>query len=77
MAQFCAFYGCENKLEPNSNIKFFRFPSKVKVDDESVELQQLLKRRRTAWYHAIQRTDITENDLNSRRICSQHFISGN
>ena len=40
------------------------------------EVEELSTERRRLWVSAISRDDLTENFLNSDRVCNQHFHSG-
>ncbi|GJQ80415.1 hypothetical protein Trydic_g12274 [Trypoxylus dichotomus] len=58
MVQYCCAYGCRNVWEPNSNIKFHRFPLKR---------QEILK----LWLQALHRENFFPKTTTV--ICSDHF----
>ena len=67
-------YKCHKRSSKDSDVLFCRFPQVRKRF--STELQELFKKRRAAWLEALRRNNISDWELNTIRICSNHFISG-
>lgn len=74
MVNFCAVYGCSNRSNRERNRSFFRIPAIIYHSDEKTK--NLSRERRQRWLAMIQRQDLTDSQIVSTRICSDHFISG-
>ena len=76
----CLMVACSNKTGKKSKkdsdkaIKFYRVPRVITNQGELVE--ELSSTRRRLWISAISRADLTEAKLESDRVCSEHFASG-
>ena len=75
----CLMVDCRKKTGKRStkeaeNIKFYRAPHVTTNQGELVE--ELSTTRRRHWISAISREDFTEEKLDSDRVCSKHFVSG-
>ena len=74
----CLIVGFSNKTgKKNSGRekkRLFRVPRVVTSQGELVE--ELTSTCRRLWISAINREDLTEEKLESVRVCSQHFFSG-
>lgn len=46
------------------------------VKNEGEVIKELTTRRRRAWISAISCDDLTDDKLESERVCSRHFVSG-
>ena len=78
MPYLCAVYGCgHNSTRESGLFRFFRIPSIIKNQGEQT-LKLSTERRRT-WLNNISRadSDLTEEKIETTRVCSDHFISGN
>lgn len=74
MVVACCVVGCNNRDVKGNGISFFRFPKVNKKYSKSYQEIQL--ERRKAWIAAINRKYISEENVNTLRVCSFHFISG-
>jgi len=74
MPNTCCVYKCTNRASPNSNIAFFRFPEEGL--NCSKELRELQRKRREKWFSKIRRENVSLQQMNTLRICSDHFVSG-
>lgn len=66
----CAVYGCSHD---GIRCKYFKFP---KVTFSNFEDFELVLKRRSAWFQALRRSDITEREIDHKVICRCHFTSG-
>lgn len=76
MPSNCAVYNCGHHSKRDKEISFFRFPAIIKHQGE--ETKVLSEERRRLWINNVSRDadDLTEEKLESTRVCSHHFISG-
>ena len=74
----CLIVGCGNKtgkIQPTiEKVSFFRVPRIVVNQGEYME--ELTSERRRRWIPAISRENVTDCILESDRVCSKHFVSG-
>jgi len=64
MPSACCAVGCTNRKSGDTNLLFYRIPSKKNPE------------RRLQWINAVGRKDWSEEKINNARLCSAHFISG-
>lgn len=74
MVNTCCVFGCKNRASPNSDVAFHRFPKESNSCGK--EMKELQRKRRMAWFSKVKRENVTKAQLNTLRICSDHFISG-
>lgn len=72
MSNACVVEGCES-LRLRDKYLFFRFPSEFNAEGAS---DPIFTERRKRWILAVNRSDISEEDVNNERICSKHFVRG-
>ena len=72
MVTSCCVAGCNSKRN-SPEARFFRFPSVLKNDKDSISLS---KRRRELWIARINRKELNESTLAEQRVCNKHFIRG-
>ena len=65
---------CHTRSVRDKGISLFRVPSITKSQGEEAEEMSIERRRK--WLAAISRVGLTEEIINSGRICSRHFVSG-
>ncbi|CAH3106647.1 unnamed protein product [Porites lobata] len=65
---------CHSRTVRDKEISFFRVPVIVKNQGEACEELSIERRRR--WLSAISRDGLTENLIQSGRVCSRHFVQG-
>lgn len=70
MPLLCAVSGCNNK-STNKGLSFYRFPKTKK--NAASDINALITQQRESWYSAI---NIVDNMIDSKRICSVHFKTG-
>ena len=70
----CLMVNCHSRTVRDKGISFFRVPVIVKNQGEACEELSIERRRR--WLSAISRDGLTENLIQSGRVCSQHFAQG-
>ncbi|KAK4879608.1 hypothetical protein RN001_007754 [Aquatica leii] len=70
---FCLVVKCGSTSLRDKSIHFYRVPS---IYNRKGKLNDTLQRRRNQWISLLKREDLTENKINSGRICSKHFITG-
>ena len=74
----CLIVGCGNKTGKKQRsaekIRFFRIPRVVTHQGEYTE--EMTAERRRKWISAISRDDLTDSILETDRVCSKHFVSG-
>ena len=75
MVSSCCVVGCKNTAACNSDISLHKFP-KIKKS-LSREYQAIQKKRRYAWWNALNRKNVSLKALETLRICGTHFVSGN
>ncbi|XP_065204076.1 uncharacterized protein LOC135834163 [Planococcus citri] len=81
MVNTCAVFGCKStsrdskKGTPDKVVKFFRFPFRIGVKKLNTE-KEISNERVKRWFNFLKRGDIKVEDLMTRRICSEHFITG-
>ncbi|XP_047444432.1 uncharacterized protein LOC125010113 [Mugil cephalus] len=78
MGYSCCVNGCSSNSHSRKvdrGIRFFTFPTWKRGFGKQVE--NITKRRRTAWVAAVKRKDITFHKMSSYvRVCSRHFHKG-
>lgn len=70
----CLMVNCHSRSVRDKGISLFRVPTVRKSQGE--EAEELSIERRRKWLAAISRVGLTEEIINSGRICSCHFVSG-
>ena len=70
----CLMVNCHSRTVRDKEISFFRVPVIVKNQGEACK--ELLIERRRRWLSAISRDGLTENLIQSGRVCSRHFVQG-
>ncbi|XP_031558421.1 uncharacterized protein LOC116294877 [Actinia tenebrosa] len=70
----CLMVNCHTRSVRDKGISLFRVPSVRKSQGE--EAEELSIERRRKWLAAISRVGLSEEIINSGRICSRHFVSG-
>ena len=70
----CLMVNCHSRTVRDKEISFFRVPVIVKNQGEACEELSIERRRR--WLSAISRDGLTENLIQSGRVCSRHFVQG-
>ena len=70
----CLMVKCHSRTVRDKGISFFRVPVIVKNQGEACEELSIERRRR--WLSAISRDGLTENLIQSGRVCSRHFVQG-
>ena len=65
---------CHSRTVRDQEISFFRVPVIVKNQGEAYEELSIERQRR--WLSAISRDGLTENLIQSGRVCSRHFLQG-
>ena len=65
---------CHSRTVRDQEISFFRVPVIVKNQGEAYEELSIERQRR--WLSAISRDGLTENLIQSGRVCIRHFLQG-
>ena len=73
MPHFCSVFGCANRGNRDKK-SFFRFP-KI-ISHQGAKTEEISRQRLTKWLASIARSDLTCENVHSRRVCSDHFVSG-
>ena len=60
--------------QTEEKISFFRVPCVIFNQGEQIE--NVTAKHRRKWISAISRQDLTDSILDSDRVCSKHFVSG-
>ena len=70
----CLIVNCHSRTVRDKEISFFRVP--VIVNNQGEACEELSSERRRKWLSAISRDSLTENLIQSGRVCSRHFVQG-
>ena len=70
----CLMVNCHSRTVRDKEISLFRVPVIVKNQGEACEELSIERRRR--WLSAISRDGLTENLIQSGRVCIRHFLQG-
>ena len=74
MALVCVVTGCNNSSDNYTKKSFYEIPPLVQGKDEKTKLLSQL--RRDSWISTLVHCDLKPKDLDSYRICSDHFSLG-
>ncbi|XP_078382409.1 uncharacterized protein LOC144665109, partial [Oculina patagonica] len=74
MVNFCAVFGCSNRSNRDKDRSYYRLPALITRSNE--RKQALSRERRATWLARIRREDLSSNQGEFVRVCSDHFITG-
>ena len=80
MGRTCIVVGCDSNS--SDEMSFFRFPAIISSDNKKwmrskENITELSKKRRNEWIRVLKRGNLSDKYVDSARICSLHFLSGN
>ena len=73
MVHSCCVKDCSNR-QGRDKVKFFRIPAVQNHHDD--ETRKLTLERRETWLNNLNLKSLKPEDADSRRVCSNHFVSG-
>ncbi|KAL7292438.1 hypothetical protein TKK_0014022 [Trichogramma kaykai] len=77
MGLACAVVGCTNTAQNKPGFSFFRFPKvQNRVHKNYDNLRKLSLKRKETWIRCLKQGPLSEKELNYKRVCQEHFISG-